>query len=335
MSVAIVGLGYWGPNLLRTFTMLSATLAAFDRDQERIVQYETAPSYKHVFFDTDWEKCLGRQDVSGVVIATPPDTHHGIAKKALQAGKHVFIEKPMTLVVEEAEELCEIAQEYNKYILVGHIFLYSPEIRKLKEVITDPAFGEVLYIYSQRLNLGKIQSQANVIQDLAPHDISIVNYLLDDVCEEVQTFGKSHIIDTEDVAFINMRYKKGVICNLHLSWLDPLKVRSMVVVGTKQMVFCDSGSKRIELYNKRVDINKRQNVSNKSYAAHLMSYRYGDVIIPYIDAYEPMMEECKDFIDCMTTDVPPLSGAGSGLEVVKTLVGMQTSLINNGRWISV
>lgn len=334
-KVAVVGLGYWGPNLLRTFNNLGALAAAFDLDSKKINKFAKDPAYKDIFFSTDWEKCLGRNDVSGIVVATPPNTHYRIAYNALLAGKHVFIEKPMTLDPAESEKLLGLAKTCKKIILVGHIFLYSPEIIKLKEIISKPTFGDVHYIYTQRLNLGKIQSPANVIQDLAPHDISIIDYLLDSKCKQVQTFAKSHVIDTEDVAFINMEYENGVICNLHLSWLDPFKVRNIVVVGTKQMVACDSGEMKIELYNKRVDIEKRQDISNKSYADHLMNYKYGDITIPYIQSYEPMAAECKDFLDCIDKNKEPLSSGHLGLSVVKALDAMQKSLEENGKWVTI
>jgi predicted dehydrogenase len=333
--VAVVGLGYWGPNLLRTFNNLDALAGAFDQDYKKVNKFAKDPAYSEVFFDTDWERCLGRSDVDGVVIATPPDTHYNIAMKALLAGKHVFVEKPMTLKVHEAEKILQRARDVNRVVLVGHIFLYSPEIIKLKELVDKPAFGDIYYVYTQRLNLGKIQSPANVIQDLAPHDISIIDYLIDSRCVEAQAFGKAHILETEDVAFLNLKYENGVIAHLHLSWLDPLKVRNTVVVGTKQMIVCDSAAKKIELYNKRVNINKRQHVSNQSYADHLMSYKYGDVISPYIDNYEPMAEECKDFLRCMDEGLEPVAHGSLGVEVVKVLTALQKSVKGSGKWVSV
>lgn len=333
--VALVGLGYWGPNLLRTFNNLNALAAAFDLDAKNIKKLAKDPVYKHIYFDTEWQKCLGRDDVDGIVVATPPNTHFDIAKESILGGKHVFIEKPMTLDVKEAEELVELAKKHNKIILVGHIFLYSPEIIKLKEIVQKKSFGEIQYIYTRRLNLGKIQSPANVIQDLAPHDISILDYILESKCRRVQSFAKAHVIDTEDVAFINMEYENGVICHAHLSWLDPLKLRDIVVVGTKQMVICESGRQKIKLYNKKVDIDKRQHLTNQSYADHLMNYEFGDVISPYIQSYEPMAAECQEFLNCIDKNNRPLSDEHMGLSVVKTLDAMQKSLKGNGKWVNI
>lgn len=332
--VAVVGLGYWGPNLLRTFNNLDALAAAFDMDAGKISKFAKDPAYKGLYFDTDWEKCLGRNDVSGVVIATPPNTHFQIAMKALLSGKHVFIEKPMTLSVGEAQKIVERAKAMHRIVMVGHIFLYSPEIIKLKSIVSSKKFGDVQYVYTQRLNLGKIQSPANVVEDLAPHDISILSYLLDKSCTEVQVSAKSHVIETEDVAFINLKYD-NILCNLHLSWLDPLKVRSTVVVGTKQMAVCDSIDKTIHLYNKSVNVEKAESKMSESYSNYLMTYRYGDVLIPHIENHEPMKAECQEFLDCIDKEAVPLSDGIMGLAVVKTLHAMQKSLKGNGKWVTV
>ena len=335
MKLALVGLGYWGPNLLRVFNTLGVLAAAFDKDVNKLKKFATNPVYRGVHFDTEWEHCLGRNDVDGVVIATPPNTHHMIATKAIAAGKHVFVEKPMTLSVKESEEIVALANEHNRVVMVGHIFLYSPEIIKLKEIVQSDDFGDIHYAYIQRLNLGQIQAPANVVEDLAPHDISILNYLFNSECSEVLTIASSHVIDSEDVAFVSMKYKNGVMAHLHLSWLDPLKVRKTVIVGSKQMVVCDSGSKQIEVYNKGVDIEERSQLSNLSYDRHLMSYRYGDIVIPYIDNAEPMMLECKEFIDCIENNKTPLADEVLGLEVVKTLEAMQRSLKEGQQWVKV
>jgi predicted dehydrogenase len=336
MNLILVGLGYWGPNLLRTFNNLGVLRAAYDMDAMKLEKFKSDPIYSNVVFDTDWERTIRPEyadAVDGVIIATPPDTHYGIAMKALRAGKHVFIEKPMTLDVAEAEEIVALAKEKKLIVLVGHIFLYSPEILKLKEIVSSEDFGDILYVYTQRLNLGQIQVPANVIEDLAPHDISILNYILEDECEFVLASAQSHVIDgSEDVAFINMKFKKGTTAHLHLSWLDPLKIRNTVVVGSKQMVVCDSGAKKIDIYNKSVDIDERCKVSNLSYARHLMSYKYGDVLSPYIDGAEPMIDEARAFTNSITTGNQPLASGDLGVDVVRVLAAMQRSLKGGQRW---
>jgi predicted dehydrogenase len=305
-------------------------------DKDKVKRFKSDPIYSKIHFGTDWETCLSRREVTGVVIATPPNTHYDIAMKALSSGKHVFIEKPMTLDDEEAAEIVALADAKDLVVFVGHIFLYSPEIIKLKEIVHSEEFGDIRYAYTQRLNLGQIQSPANVVEDLAPHDISILDYILEDECGAVQTVAKSHVLETsEDVAFINMRYKKGTMAHLHLSWLDPLKIRNTVIVGSKQMVVCDSGTKKIDIYNKGVDIGVRCNLSNQSYARHLMSYKYGDVLSPYIDGAEPMMEEAKAFLHSIETGEAPIADGNLGLEVVRTLTAMQRSLKGGQVWAKV
>lgn len=331
-GVAVIGAGYWGKNLIRTFNNLGRLLSVYDTDVEALKCYQEDPTYNKVDFDTDYTKCLMRWDIKGVVIATPPSTHYDIAKKCLEYDKHVFIEKPMTLDEESSKELVALAKEKNRIIMVGHIFLYSPEIIKLKEIITAEEFGEVKYIYTQRLNLGKVQ-ECGVIMDLAPHDVSILDYLLDDTCVGVRTTADSNVLDgVEDVAFVAMRYSQGTLAHLHLSWLDPLKVRNTVVVGDKQMAVCDSGNKSIHIYNTSIDVENPERKSNASYAAHLLSYKYGDVVSPFIPNGEPMMNEALEFIDCMETGFPPTADGELGTDVVKTVVAMRESLVDNGQW---
>ena len=333
-NLVLVGLGYWGPNLLRTFNSMGYIKAAVDKDVNKLNKFKSDPIYNNIAFVENWQQFLITSSIKGFIIATPPNTHYEIAKAALSSGKHVFIEKPMTLNPKESEELCIIAEEYGLVIMVGHIFLYSPEIVKLKELVSNENFGNIQYIYTTRLNLGKIQSPANVIDDLAPHDISILNYLLDSSCTKAQVIAKAHVIDTEDVAFVNLKYG-DVLCNLHLSWLDPLKVRSTVVVGTKQMAVCDSMNKTIHLYNKGVDVEKLEGEMSNSYSNYLMTYRYGDVLIPHIENVEPMMTECREFINCVENKCQPLASGRLGLDVVKTLNAIRNSLSEDGKWVNV
>lgn len=336
MNICLIGLGYWGPNLARNLKQLGALSICVDKDESKRKKILVDPTYTGINVYEDWEYLLKFADVDAVVIATPPDTHYEIAKTWLGAGKHVFVEKPMTLVATEAEELVLIAQQKNLVLMVGHTFLYSPDILKMKKIITDPAFGKLFYMYTKRLNLGKIQRPANVIEDLAPHDFSIFNYISDKRCVEVQSFGTSCILkDSEDVAFINLRYEDGVIAHLHLSWLDPLKVRETVMVGSKQMVHCDSGNKEVRIYNKCVDIAAAEENANKDFSHHLLTYKYGDMISPYIETTEPLRAEMLDFIECINSGRRPLSDGVFGWEIVKMLEAAQISLRSNGEWAEV
>jgi len=335
MQVVVIGAGYWGKNLIRTFNNLGVLTAVFDLNEELLEKYRNDPMYSGVEFGTDYTECLERWNIQGFIVATPPDTHYSIAKTILNADRHVFIEKPMTLDEETSKELVTLAKNKNKILMVGHIFLYSPEIIKLKEIISSKDFGEIQYAYTQRLNLGKIQD-CGVIMDLAPHDVSILDYLFEDICEGVKTTAGSNIVNgIEDIAFITLRYRKGILAHLHLSWLDPLKVRNTIVVGTKQMVVCDSGTKKIDIYNTSVDIEKRAHKSNSSYAAHLLSYIHGDVVSPFISNGEPMKTEAEEFLKCIKEDRQPLADGELGLSVVKTVSAMRQSMLSNGEWVEI
>lgn len=335
LNLALIGVGYWGKNLLRTLNNMNVLVAVFDTNLGSIDRYSDDTVYKNLYFDTNWENCLGRSFVDGVVIATPPKTHFNIAKKALKEGKHVFIEKPVTLNESDAVCLKKIAEERGLVVSTGHIFLYSPEIIKLKEIINSEDFGDIHYIYTRRLNLGQVQ-ECGVVEDLMPHDISILDYLTDSYCTKVSTHGISHILkDVEDVSFVDMQYNNGVTAHLHLSWLDPLKVRDTVVVGSKQMAVCDSIGKKITVYNKGIKYEQDKGKLSDDYARHLMRYKYGDIVIPYIDTYEPLLEECKDFCYCIKNNTTPKSSIDVGIAVVRTMEAAKRSLEENGKWENV
>ncbi|MEA3497424.1 MAG: Gfo/Idh/MocA family oxidoreductase [Campylobacterota bacterium] len=327
-----VGLGYWGRNLLRNLSALGHLAVAYDLNEKTVDKYRKDSVYRDIKFGTNYTECLDRLDINGVVIATPPDSHYQIALMCLNKGKHVFVEKPLTLLPKESKALVRLAKEKNLVLSVGHIFLYSPEIIKLKEVINSEAFGAVKYIYTQRLNLGKIQ-ECGVVFDLAAHDISIVDYLLDDYCVETKVSAKSHIIaGVEDVAFISMNYSKGTFCNLHLSWLDPSKIRNLTVVGDKQMAVCDSTNKKVDVYNSSVDIMERSKTSNESFGSHLLSYSYGDVISKYIENTEPMKLELEDFVSCIKTGEIPVANGDVGSSVVRVMDAMKSSMMKDSGW---
>ena len=332
IKVAQIGLGYWGKNLLRVLNNLGVLSAAFDMDSKVVDKYSKDNLYHNVYFGTDWETILTDETIKAVFIASPPNVHYDMAMKALKAKKHVFIEKPMTLSVDEAEEIVSYAKECGLIVMVGFIFLYSPEIIKLKSIVDSTDFGDINYIYTERLNLGQIQA-CGCLYDLMPHDISIVEYITAETCNSVSAFGVSNVLNgVEDVVFINMKYGDTLV-HLHLSWLNPLKVRNTVVVGTKQMAVCDSINKRIDIYNKSVDISAMENNMSIDYARHLLSYRYGDVVSPHIETYEPLTEECKEFISCIDEGREPLSSGSVGLSTVKTLVAARDSLTKNGEWV--
>jgi len=321
-NIALIGLGYWGPNLLRNFNSLGVLKSVFDLDSDKIEKFEE--SYNNVYFGTDWEPHVKdkRFGIDAVAIATPPETHCDIAIRALNMGKHVFIEKPMTATVEEAEKIIKVAKKKNKIVMVGHTFLYTPEVRKIKELIDAGELGDIQYIHALRLNLGKFQ-KSNVVMDLAPHDLSIFNYLLNSRVRKTHTKGYS-FIDKKvvEVAFLTLEYDNGSVCHLHLSWLDPLKTRTTTIVGTKKMLIYDMlAEEKIKVYDKGVDVD---NIS--SYGDYLLTYRHGDIWSPHTKVWEPLGLECKHFIECIETNKTPLTDGENGLEVVKALSGAMKSL---------
>ena len=328
MKAALVGLGYWGPNLLRVLNKLGVLAAAFDIDYNKVKRFTDDPTYRDVYFDNEWRRCLGRKDIDSVFISTPPETHYEIAMASLMAQKNVFIEKPMTLDVDEAEAIFQRAKDMRKILMVGHIFLYVPEVLKVKEIIDSGELGDVVYIHASRLNLGKFQ-KSNVVADLAPHDISIFNYLIGDKIKRVHTNGYGFINkDVVEVAKVTMEYENGAVCDLHLSWLDPRKKRVTTVVGTKKMlVYNMLAEEKIKIYDKGVDIT-----DTSDYGAYMLAYRHGNVNSPHIDTWEPLQRECEHFIECVNNKEIPLTDGENGVAVVKTLDAVLKSL-ETGEWV--
>jgi len=328
MNITLIGLGYWGPNLLRVLNKIGALRSAYDLDVEKVNKFSHDPSYKHIEFGTDYKDAL-TDDIDAVVIATPPSTHHTIAVEAMKSGKHVFIEKPMTLDVYEAEDLTKMAKALGLILMVGHIFLYVPEVIKIKDIIDSGELGDIVYIHASRLNLGKFQ-KANVVSDLAPHDISIFNFLTDDDVVRVHANGYGFVKkEVVEVAKITLEYSRGMVCDLHLSWLDPRKKRVTTIVGTEKMlVYNMLAEEKIKIYNKGVDIQ-----DTSDHAAYMLAYRHGDVYSPYTEVWEPLQKECECFIECINKKESPLTDGANGVAVVKVLDAALSSL-ETGGWVT-
>jgi len=329
MKLVLVGLGYWGPNLLRVLNKIGVLSAVFDLDDSKLSIFRDDPSYSNINFDNDWETILSNKDINGVVIATPPNTHYIIAMKALRAGKHVFIEKPMTLNVIEAEEIVKFAIKNSLIVSVGHIFLFVPEINKVKEIIDSGELGDVVYIHASRLNLGQFQ-KANVVADLAPHDISFFNYLMGCGVKRVHANGYGFINkDVVEVAKLVFEYTNGAVCDLHLSWLDPRKKRVTSIIGTKKMLIYNMfADEKIKVYDRGVDV-----FDTSEYATYMLAYRHGDVYSPHCDEiWEPLQRECEHFIESIENKKQPITNAENGLAVVKPLCAAMESL-ETGEWV--
>lgn len=321
MNIALIGCGYWGKNLARNLYSLGVLKYLVDIDDDNLTtlsnQYNVETFYDYT------ELPLDRLD--GVVIATPPEQHYFAAKYFLSKGINTFIEKPMTVSVNTASELNEIAVSNNTVLMVGHTFLYSNELKYIKNYVDSGKLGKIFSITSRRLNLGIIQKHCNVVWDLAPHDIAVFNYLLNQkgplgINGTITSFLGTEI---EEEALLTLKYKQGIICNLHLSWLHPRKIRKTVIVGSKAMLTYDMlAEDKIRIYDKGVSLDKVDDKASTNYGSHLLSYRYGDVVSPFIEVGEPLYEELKEFVECIVTGEQPLSDGCVGYNVVSVLERM-------------
>lgn len=328
VRLGIVGVGDWGRNLLRNFARLKECQISFicDSDEKNLKKASALFPYYEV--SKDYQKAITQNSVDAVIVATPPDSHFQVAKEALLTGKHVFVEKPLVLDLAQGEELCRLASDKNKMIMVGHIMMYHAATRKLREYIQKGELGEVYYIYTQRVNLGKVRNNENALYSFAPHDISLVCYLLDKSPVKVSATGSSYIQDgIEDVVFVTLHFADRIMAHIHVSWLDPHKDRKVTIVGSKKMaVFDDTeASEKIWLYDKGVD----SKFDYTTYGEYL-SLRSGDILIPKIDSVEPLESECKHFVECVREGKKPLSDGHEGLKVLKVLQAAQKSLKSGG-----
>lgn len=325
LNVGVIGCGYWGPNLVRNFNQLneSCVVRVSDLDSNRLNHMKKL--YPSVDTTTDYMEIIDDPDIDIVAVATPVQTHFDLCSEALKAGKHVFVEKPITSSADEARELITIAEERNLKLMVGHTFLYTSAVKKMKEIIDSGELGDIYYINSQRMNLGLFQQDINVSWDLAPHDISIILYLLGQEPQSVSAIGESHINPAvEDVAVISMKFTNNLIAFVTSSWLDPDKIRKMTVVGSKKMLVYDDIqiSEKIRIYDKSVE----KPAHYDTFDEFPYSYKYGDIVIPMISGEEPIRTELSHFLDCIINDAAPLSDGRNGLNVVKILEAAQESL---------
>jgi len=329
LQVAVIGLGYWGPNLVRNFNSANGTqlLAICDRDEKRLAAM--AKTYTAARTYTDHAQLLADKDVQAVAVVTPVATHYGIAKAALEAGKHVLIEKPMTHSVETAEELVALAKAKGLVLMVDHVFVYSAAVRKMKEILDSGALGQLYFIDSVRINLGLIQSDINVVWDLAPHDLSIIDHLLERLPRSISAFGSCHTgSGVEDVAYLNLDFGDGLIANAHVNWLSPVKVRYVMVGGSqKSIVYNDlDGSEPIKVYDRGVEVYGDLETRTKL----MISYRSGDVWSPNVKGTEALRVMVEHFADCIAKGDKPLTGGEEGLRVVRVLDAAQRSIKAQG-----
>lgn len=331
INIALVGAGYWGANLLRNFYQLDEVRieTVCDLNPERLNFIKK--NYPAVKVTKDFNEILNNPEIKGVAIALPTELHYQFAKSALMAGKHVLIEKPMTSNSEQAQELVEIARKEGKILMVDHTFLFYGPVLKIKEIIDSGELGEIYYLDSQRINLGLIRQDVNVIWDLASHDISIMNFLIKEKPIAVSAIGTSHAGSLkEELAHLAIKYQGGLVAHIHVSWLSPVKIRQVLIGGTKKMICFDdiTPSEKIKIYDRSVQVD----FSKETPAEPI--YRAGEVRIPVFNQQEALLEECRHFIECVKSGEKPLTCGETGFEVVKILECCDRSLKEKGGEIS-
>ena len=325
-----IGCGYWGPNLLRNFSSVADCHVKYvvDASPERRAFVE-ANFGRTKAIDT-CERAFADPEVDGVVIATPAGSHFDLAKAALLAGKHVFVEKPLATKVAEVDELGELAQARGLVVMVGHTFIYNAAVRYVKKLVDAGELGEIRYIYSQRLNLGRIRSDIDALWNFAPHDISIIQYWLGDPEPlSVLRQGMDYMQDqVDDVVFLNIVYPRKILANIHVSWLDPQKVRKMIIVGSRKMVvYDDVADDKIAIYDKGIDRKAilGQNMDFDKPRPLEFNYRSGDILLPQIKFSEPLRAEAEHFLDCVRHQRAPLTGIPHARNVVAILERAQVA----------
>ena len=333
MNIAIIGYGYWGPNLLRNFSLVKncKVHTLCDLRVERL--QSTLNAYPGLQLSDNIDEVLNNKGIDAIVIATPVFTHYSIAKKALLAGKHVLIEKPMTSSVKEAEELIEISLKQNLVLMVDHTFLYTGAVQKMKSLIDSGEIGTLKYLDSTRINLGLFQSDVNVLWDLAPHDISICDYLTSEKPMSVQATGISHTNNgIENIAYLTVNYQSDFIAHFNCSWTSPVKLRQMLVGGNeKMMVYNDmEPSEKIKIYDTSYN-HKSEEEKNRI----LVDYRIGDVFIPKLETKEALLGMANDFVNAIANGTKPVCDYNLGLAVVKVLEASQLSIKNAGKEVKI
>lgn len=340
IGVAVVGYGYWGPNLARNVQLVPGLelRAVCDTSAER--RAEAGQRHPGVRVVAGYDDVLADPSVDAVVVATPADTHEELARLAIAAGRHVLVEKPLSMTAAGCEELGGLAAAAGVTLMAGHTFLYNAAVRRLREYVASGELGEVLYVYAQRLNLGRVRHDVNVVWNLAPHDISILLHVLDAEPEAVRATGHGYVRDdVEDVAFLVLEFPGGRLAHLHVSWLDPRKVRRVTVVGSAKMVVYDDVDveARLSVYDKGIDIVPSPEHAPGRHHENLGEFqtllRSGDLLVPKVDFEEPLRVQCREFADAISERRPPLTDAEHAGKVVRVLEAAGDSLLKGGERI--
>lgn len=329
MELGVVGLGYWGPNIVRNGleNHRITRVHAYDRDSKRLTYIKN--KYRNVEVHDCYDALLRDDNINGVAIVTPVSTHYELARRALEAGKHIIVEKPFTATVKEADKLIEFAEKKGLVILVDHTFVYTSAVRKIKEIIDRGELGDIFYYDSVRVNLGLFQHDINVLWDLAPHDFSIMDYLLGREPHSVSAIGKAHIDRSgiENIAYVHMNFDDGLFAHFHVNWMSPVKIRKVLIGGSRKMLVFDDmePAEKVKVYDKGVDIIEKDDVYKT-----LVQYRSGDIYIPHIVNVEALKGMVDDFVNAVEKNSTPISDAYFGRRVVTLLESAEKSIRSNG-----
>ena len=330
--IAVVGAGYWGRNLVRNLAEMDELRVICDRSPE--VRHRMSERYPAVSITEDFDAVLNDPGVEGVMVVVPSSLHHEIARRCLMAGKHTYVEKPIALSVADAENLCRIADEKGLVLMVGHLLLFHPCIRWIRQFIAKGGIGDTLYMNCERVNLGKVRADENAMWSLAPHDVSVALYLMDSLPSHVAAQGLCYLqkeTGLEDVVFMTLRFPGERAAQIHVSWLDPNKKRQLTVIGNRKMVTFDDmqPAEKVRVYDKGIDLIEPDDIPYPSYS-ELLTMRQGDITIPHIRMREPLRALCEHFIECIETNREPMTSGRNGVEVLKVLQAAQQSLQTDG-----
>ena len=330
INIGVIGYGYWGPNIVRNFNNIMGTRVISVCDKDPSALKHVKKTYPNIDAVSECSEIATSKNIDVVAVVTPVSTHYEFAKKALLNGKHVFVEKPFTATVAQAEELISLAEKKCLTIMVDHTFLFTGAVRKIKQLIDDNELGNLYYYDSTRVNLGLFQHDVNVIWDLAPHDFSIMDYLINEKPCAVAANGKSHINGIEDIAYVTASFTNNIIAHFNVNWLSPVKVRTTLIGGEKKMLVWNDvhADEKIKVYDKGIDVKNREGIYNL-----LVSYRSGDMWAPKVEQKEALELETKYFIDCITKGETPINDGHAGLRVVKMLEACDQSLKNDGKTV--
>ena len=323
ISVGVIGYGYWGPNIVRNFNAVPGSKVTQVCDTNAQTLAHVVQDYPSMKVTEDFESILGDPEINVVAIVTPVSTHYELAKRALQNGKHVFVEKPFTATSAQAEELVELAERKNLQIMVDHTFLFTGAVRKIKQLVDEGTLGPLYYYDSTRVNLGLFQHDVNVLWDLAPHDLSIMDYLIGLEPDLVVATGSAHVNCLEDVAHLTVYFPNNVLAHINVNWLSPVKVRTTLVGGQKKMLVWNDldPAEKVRVYDKGADVKTEQGVHQL-----LVSYRSGDMWAPKVEELEALQLETRYFLDCIKDGTKPFNDGQTGLRVVRILEAAEQSL---------